>query len=1173
MVDQRGTLEVLAEEVGSAFAALQDVLRVDSLATLFLELGLDDDPPAVGGDSQFVQTLTGAADQCSALEAALQDLAEKTETGDLAGRLEALAHVIEAIVKLTVDLDAVATDLKRATAEAANAATIAAFAEELAGRVLETAMVRHLETVHPVLERILAVLTLVEITPLPLPPAPPPVVGTGDGASVIADAAETVPLARRRLHLDRLGQLLQDPLGFVKTAYDWGDESFDGKKLFVAVSQLFDALGPLSVINEAGDAAGILSFFVLSLAPTGDVHPPGMDGLLHVDVTPSAELVIARPSESSRFSLRLTGAFSTGLELRLLPPAELAIVPPEGPLDGDVRLGFVGERPEPQEPFVVLGQTGGSRLQARRLDAGFVGDMKWDGAAGRASADVGFEVDVTGGVLVLDPSGFDGFLSRVLPADGLRVPFDFGLTWSAERGFAIRGAGGLDATVPVALSLGPASVVAIHLSLQARGGGVTVEVSAGIGTAIGPVQVAIDRLGVAAALAFPEGDGNLAVADVRVGVKPPSGLGISIDAEVVTGGGFLSFDPELQEYAGALEVQLGKIGLKAVGVLSTGPDDWSLALLLYAQIPPIQLGFGFTLDAIGGLIGVQRGMDVDQLVVGMTNGAFDDILFPSDPVRDAPRILGRLRTLFPARRGALTVGPMVDVHWGEPLMLTARLAILLELDNALGSGGGPLALARIVLVGQLHVEVGPTEQDPHARVVRLIVDVLGFWDLADRRYGFLARLRDSTIGGVDITGGLGVWGEYGDQPRFLLAAGGFNPRFHDVPAQLSGGLDRLGASFSVGRFHLALTGYFALTPATIQAGLDLRATATIGGVGLNGDIGFDVLVYRRPRTHFIADFHIIAEVTYHGHTLAGVKVTGTVEGPGQWHVVGSVTFSILWWDISTSFDESWGSAAALLTDLVDVAALLGAALAVRENWSAQLPAGSETIVTLAPRRGDQEPRAHPLGRFAFSQQVAPLGLTLEKFGDSGVSGPNHFDVESVTLGGRPIAEAAGSSHAPVREHFARAQFLEMSEEDRLTRPAFEEMDAGVQFSSSAFEVGAPLPVGLGYETKYVDLDTGETRPEPRAGVATQALGHDLIAGFARYGAAGRAPQRATEQMGAIRLPLAVSAPPVTAADRRTLAAVDLGAPPTAAQMVVEQRIRGAGAANAQVVEAFELVEA
>jgi hypothetical protein len=640
-----------------------------------------------------------------------------------------------------------------------------------------------------------------------------------------------------------------------------------------------------------------------------------------------------------------------------------------------------------------------------------------------------------------------------------------------------------------------------------------------------------------------------------------------VEAGPAGGGGFLGFDPGRGEYAGAVELQLGKIGVKAVGVLSAGPGDWSLLLLLYAQIPRIQLGFGFTLEGIGGLIGVQRGVDLPQLIAGMRNGAFDDVLFPPDPVGDAPRILGRLGTLFPVRSGALTIGPMADVHWGKPLILTARLAVLLQLDNALGSAGGPLALARVVLIGQVRVAVGPTEEDPYARVVLLIVDVSGFWDLADRRYGFVAALRDSTVAGIDITGGLGVWGEYGDRPRFLLAAGGFNPRFQDVPAQLRGALDRLGASFSVGRFALVLAGYFALTPATIQAGLNLRATATIGSVGLAGDIGVDVLIYRRPRTRFIADFHVIVEVSYRGHTLAGVKVTGTIEGPSRWHLAGKATFSILWWDISVPFDESWGTPAPLLTELADVAALLAAELAKPENWSAQLPAGAGALVTLAPRRGDPAPRAHPLGAFVFAQQVAPLGLTLEKFGDSAVAGPARFDIESVTVAGRPVTRPG-----PVQEHFARAQFLEMSEEDRLTRPGFEAMDAGVEFSSAAFETSAaPVRSDLGYETRYLDLAAGQTRDGPGAGTA--ALDYDLIQGFARYGAAGRAPQRAADQMDAVRLPIAVSAPPVAAADRRTLHAVPLAGPPTTAQMIIEQRIRRAAAAGAQLVEAFELAGA
>jgi hypothetical protein len=147
----------------------------------------------------------------------------------------------------------------------------------------------------------------------------------------------------------------------------------------------------------------------------------------------------------------------------------------------------------------------------------------------------------------------------------------------------------------------------------------------------------------------------------------------------------------------------------------------------------------------------------------------------------------------------------------------------------------------------------------------------------------------------------------------------------------------------------------------------------------------------------------------------------------------------------------------------------------------------------------------------------------------------------------------------------------MTEEDRLTRPAFEEMDAGVQFSSGAFEVSAHgVRSSMAYETSYLDLATGEIRAEPREGVRSGALGDDLVRRFGQYGAAGRASQRVTEAMSTVRLPIAVGTPPVAAADRRTLNAIALDGPVASAQMIAEQQIRRTGVAHAQLVEAFEV---
>jgi hypothetical protein len=553
--------------------------------------------------------------------------------------------------------------------------------------------------------------------------------------------------------------------------------------------------------------------------------------------------------------------------------------------------------------------------------------------------------------------------------------------------------------------------------------------------------------------------------------------------------------------------------------------------------------------------------------------AFDDILFPDDPISNAPRIINELRTFFPFSDRSLTIGPMVDIGWGAPRILFIRVAILIQINDVFHKPISAWSLARIAVVGQLRLELGPTKANSTATVVKLIVDVLGFWDLEKKSYGFLARLRDSKIGTVDISGALAVYGQYGADSKFILAAGGFNPRFKDVPAEVKGAVDRLGASFKVGRFSLKLTGYFALTPGTIQTGFNITASASIGPVGLKGELGFDVLIYRDPHTYFIADFRFSAVVTYSGHTLAGVKVTGFIEGPGAWHVKGKLTFSILWWDISKSFDEAWGSLPPTsVVQQTNVQTLMAAEVARRENWSMELPVGTEPMVTLAPRLGDTTSIAHPLGRLTFSQTVTPLGLTLQKYGDTKITGTNRFDITKLTIDGQLI-----TARVPVREHFARAQFLDMTDDEKLTKPSFEEMDAGLEFSSATYRAsGAPLLVTMEYETVYLDIDPvkpGTTRPEPALARLQQS--HDLILSFATQGAAARAPQRADEK---VRLRTAaqvgVTAVPLAVADRAGLApdpVVSLAGQGANVAMIAEQRFRPVDLARSQLVEAYELV--
>ena len=79
------------------------------------------------------------------------------------------------------------------------------------------------------------------------------------------------------------------------------------------------------------------------------------------------------------------------------------------------------------------------------------------------------DLQLTGGALVLSSQGGDGFVTQVLPQE-LRCAFDFGLSWSSERGLTFRGAAGLDATLSVGVSIDGLTVPEVHLGVQAGDG-------------------------------------------------------------------------------------------------------------------------------------------------------------------------------------------------------------------------------------------------------------------------------------------------------------------------------------------------------------------------------------------------------------------------------------------------------------------------------------------------------------------------------------------------------------------------------------------------------------------------------------------------------------------------------------------------------------------------------
>jgi hypothetical protein len=1003
-----------------------------------------------------------------------------------------------------------------------------------------------------------------------------------------------VAYTKTELHWERLGQAITDPSALARDVYGWG-ETFDHDKLTDHVQRALYAFG-IPVRRGLAWHPLVAAFYAANNPALVTLKDLRIPFVIRQDAQTRAELgltLLPIPPKNQPTAAPvgvLIGPYAEGHFELTVPLGGIFDLELKGGLEADAALG-VELRPgsveprlsatsttldaaatitaKPFEPWLPIGSPEGHRAELHDLLIG----LEVKGPV--TDPEVRVRLGTTQLSVIVDLRDGDGFQQKLLGTDTHNFTSAMAVVWSSKHGLTFEGSGSLAFDIPLNVSIGGVKISTLSLAIASEAETTKLTAAVTASATLGGLTVVVQGVGIAlrlAPVAEAERPGNFGDLDLTFGFKPPDGLGVSIDAGGVRGGGFLRIGPDEGEYAGALELMFGDIGIKAIGDLTNRADGWSLLLLLYGQFPPIVLPFGFTLNGLGGLLGVQHGVDVDALIAAMKTPAFDDVLFPENPIRDAPRILGTLRTLFPYRLHALTIAPMVDIGWGRPRrLLFARFALVMQFDNALGTSAST-SLSRVVLIGTLRVAIGPSKDDPDTTVVRLIVDVLGFWDRDKRRYGFLARLRDSRIASIDIFGGLGVWGEYGDHPRFLLSAGGFNPRFLDIPAEMSGIVERLGAAFSIGRFKIKLVGYFALTPGTIQAGADLSATGKVGPVGIKGVIGFDAIVYLEPSTHFIFDFRVQAEVSYKGHTLAGVKLTGTIQGPGQWIVSGEVTFSILWWDISKSFDESWGDAPLVETTATDVGALLTAELERAANWSAQLPTGGDAMVTLAPPPGELATLAHPLGRFVFSQRVVPLGLQLGRFGSGPVSGPSRFDVVSIAADqGSPPARQM------VSEHFARAQFVDMNEEDRLTRPSFEALDAGVQFSSTAYHVPpSALAATMDYEpTAYLEIPGGATTHEE--GTAGAGLDHAIVAVLGWQGAAGRAPMRLAERLALRTATLVtVSPPPLEVVDRTAL--VPSGAHALEdrarfASMLAEQRIAGGDGAAVQLVEAFELVGA
>jgi hypothetical protein len=1036
MATAAGTLERLAQQLAQALQPLEQRLAPDQAPGFLSELGIGL-PADVAGAGSLTAAVAAAASETAKLASPLAALIAAIAADNAGQILSTGAQLIAQIEQTLGAFGQVGPALRNAVSgasglSAAQIAALQAAADALPQRLADYALVEYLRSLRPQAVPIVSVTGLIDDEPV---------------AGALGDSTAP-PFKRRALHLDRLMDLVFKPNQYLQETFGWGAPDFDGSQLLPKVAALIEASGVPTVMIKAPGQPTILEAFVLRLAADPTKSPPALDARVRVGAT--QDFTESQPiNDTWSFSLGAQARFDAGLEISVQPPLDATLVPPTGTASIQATLGLQAKHMD-GSPLLLIGETGGSRLAAQSLSAGLGFSAAWTGAGTHAAPTL--SADITGGKVVIDTSNADGFIAAVTSGVHVEADFDFHLTWQPDIGVRITGGSQLQLTVPLNVDLGPLEFSSLYLVGGLSGQGVSLEISAALGVTLGPIAATVDRIGVLAQLALPGHGGNLGPADLSVAFKPPSGLGIRIDAGLVAGGGYISFDPAKGRYAGVLDVAIAEIiQVKVIGVLDTklpdGSSGFSFLLIITFDLPPIQLGFGFTLNGVGGLGGVNRTMVLDALRTGLRNHQLNNVLFPPDPIANAPQIISDIEAFFPPQQGRYLFGPMLALGWGTPTLLEFEVGVILEVPDPV----------RLAILGLIRASIPA----PDLALISLKIDVLGTIDFGLEKLAIDGTMYDSYIIEFQLAGDMALRFNWGSNADFLFSLGGFNPHFQpppDVPQ-----LNRLSVSLGVGNNpRLSSNSYLAVTSNSLQFGANVDAYAAAGGFAVHGWIGFDTLFIFSPFA-FEIDFSAGFDVSFEGESLAGIQLDATLSGPRPFHLHGDASLHILFFSVHASLDLSWGDSTPAKLPSLPVLPPLTAALSDARNWSVILPPQTSQSVSLRQLPNDPtQLTVHPMGALRVRETVVPLDIPITLFNNATPADGNEFAIESVLLNTTPAATA------PYQEQFAIGQFTTLSDADKLSTPSYEPFDAGLTIGSAAFDNGDDAPRDVVYQERYID---------------------------------------------------------------------------------------------------------
>jgi hypothetical protein len=724
----------------------------------------------------------------------------------------------------------------------------------------------------------------------------------------------------------------------------------------------------------------------------------------------------------------------------------------------------------------------------------------------------------------------DKLLQKVIPNGAPSSDTDYTtISLDSDKGLTFGDGKNKTLMLPVSFSFPAVELREFAISLpDTKGAGDEIDVSATLAAKIGDVVgFVVEGSGVKIHVS--------AAGAVTIEAKHPDAIGVRINASVVTGGGYIYLKDN--EYGGILDLQFLKIGITVICIVAT--DPFSLVVILAVRFTPkIELSFGFTLNGIGGLLALERRASTDELRKGIHDGTADTVLFPSDPINEAPKILDKVRTIFPPQGGAFVVGPIALLGWGSQAgFVVAKVGIILCLPDP-----------KLILLGAISIGV-PSADFKGPRIVDLHAEVYG--EFAPEYLLLLVGLTNSKIATISISGDIGLLIRWAGGANFALSVGGFHPRY-TPPPELAG-MRRITIEMSPPSpiLKLHLEGYFAITANSLQVGGKISLHADVGAASADAWLALNALFVWSPYFYFEADIDVGITIKVFGFTICGARFQGSLEGTTPFRAQGTATIDLGFFG---SYDFhlgpiTWGDPAPTLAPSVSPRTIVADALSEVASWTPRLPAGGDMLIRLI---ADSTPLLlHPLGMLEVKQQKVPLETRIDRIGS------NPVDAHMVNLSAPMINKADAAAVSQSQELFAPGHFVNLTADQQVSQPDFESFPAGMKLvASRAAAHGTAMGAEFGWNTCF-----------PQEGLATIRMRTKFVGlerGVLRLGAVSRAAREHTNSYE-IEKPekIAISDQGIVSLRRRDDLAVVPGTPATmtstaAFQMRLDLESKGAG---------------